>query len=416
MNKIGKMEGQKKLKQYNELSRKERKRFKDMVLTRYEEYINSDANGRKQIKLQILREYGLVDNASNRQRILWLIGNEKRRRERKNKVSIKHRSVKHRNRFSDIKRKAIEDFIIENGLHTDYLEADANNENYKKINIIKKILNEFEIKNCDKNNSKIRRLLLHTTFKPWSEEEEQALEELLCENIDTTVWNKSGGNKKIRQTRKQIMVKFKEQFPANEHNDYDIMYKMSLIVCKIKKSIIPKPIRVKSKKSRSIETRQIKPVQQSVSKIVGEEMQLDNINKKPNNQLTKEQNSIAYSDELLPFRYDENLFNFDDSENFHDFNDLEISSITPKLTGARQIKPIQQATFQVIKKQIQFDNAIGRIENNYNDLFPQVNPQLQISIDPFLLEDQFQEIVDFSDCSDWKNSPDFNNSENSYSL
>ncbi len=150
------------------------------------------------------------------------------------------------------------------------------------------------MENCDKNNSKIRRLVLRIASKPWSEEEKQALEELLCENIDTAVWNKSEDDIETEQTRKQIMDKFKKKFPANEHNDYDIMYKMGLIVCKIK-SFIPKPIRVKSKKSRSIET--------------------------------------------------------------------------------RQIKPVQQATFQVIKKQIQFDNIIGRMENNYNDLFPQVNPQ-----------------------------------------
>ena len=313
-----------------------------------------------------------------------------------------------RNKWPQSLLEKIKKFITDNDLHTEYLKACANNEQYKKINIIKKILNEFKIENCNKNSHKIRRLVLRIASKPWSEKEEQALEELLCKNINKTVWNKSRDNKKIKQIRKQIMDKFKKQFPANEHNDYDIMYKMSLIVCKIK-SIIPKPIRVKSKKSRSIETEQIKPVQQSVSKIVGEEMRLDNINKKPNNQLLEEQNSIAYSDGLLPFRYDENLFNFDDSENFHDFNDLEISSITPKLTEARQIKPIQQAISQVMENQMQLDKVTG----NYNDLFPQVNPQLQISIDPFLLEDQFQEIVDFSD---WKNSPDFGDLENSHSL
>ena len=67
-------------------------------------------------------------------------------------------------------------------------------------------------------------LLGQQTFKPWSDEEEKTLEELLREKINTVVWNESGDNNKIMQARKQIMVKFKEQFPVSKHNEADIVY------------------------------------------------------------------------------------------------------------------------------------------------------------------------------------------------
>ena len=88
---------------------------------------------------------------------------------------------------------------------------------------------------------------------------------------------------------------------------------------------------------------------------------------------------------------------------------IRVKSKKSRLIETEQIKPVQQAISQVMENQMQLDKVTG----NYNELFPQVNPQLQISIDPFLLEDQFQEIVDFSDL---KTCHDFGDLENSCSL
>ncbi len=134
------MEGQEKLKQYNELSTEELKGLKNTILKRYEEYINSDAQKKKQIISQILAKYKLINNVENRQRIVCFISYQKRRRERMETKGTqmpieepKCRDILSRGLLEEIKK-----FIVDNNLHTDYLEADANNENYKKINIIKK--------------------------------------------------------------------------------------------------------------------------------------------------------------------------------------------------------------------------------------------------------------------------------------
>ena len=303
------MEGQEKLKQYSELSTEELKGLKNTILKRYEEYINSDIWKRKQIISQILKECGLGDNFSNRQKVSSLIGNEKQKRERdeisaEDKKELKNTALqhyeeyinsdiwkrkqiilqilaecglddnpgnrwwitssigyekqkcesekektltsvlmsiegpKHRNRLPRSVSEEINSFIIKNNLHIKYLKAE--NDFFEKANIAKDILKEFNIYDCGENRRMIQRLIVKKTFKPWSDEEKKVLEKLLHEKIYTAVWNKSGDNKEIIQVRKQIMVKFKEQFPASEHNDNDITHEMTLLVCRLK-NIIPKP-------------------------------------------------------------------------------------------------------------------------------------------------------------------------------
>ena len=176
-------------------------------------------------------------------------------------------------------------------MHTDYLEADANNKKYKKINIIKKILDEPKIKDNRGDRRMMRRLIVRTTFKPWIKggEEEKALKKWLYKNINTAVL---GDEKTVKQTRKQIMNEFKEQFPANEHNDYDITNKISSIVNYIKRTK-QRPVRVKPKKSRSMEARQIKSVQQATSQVMENQMRFDKVTGNYNDLFPQSKDPVA---------------------------------------------------------------------------------------------------------------------------
>ena len=298
-----------------EISPEDKEKLKNRALQYYEVYVASKGDGEKieQIILQILKDCELVDNIVNRWYITSSIANEKRKREsKKKKTPMPREKSEHYNKLPLLVLEEINGFIIENDLHTEYLEAENNRD--KKTDIVNTILNKYKIKNCINNRSMIRRLILKQTFKPWSNEEEKALEELLREKINTAVWNESRDNNKIMQAKKQIMVKFKEQFPAGEHNEADIMYKMDLLVYHIKYTT-----------QKPIESEQTKPVQQAISKVIGKEMRLDNADNKLNEQLNKQQTEeqdtisnvdktygIADTNETLPFFDDP----FDDCENY----------------------------------------------------------------------------------------------------
>lgn len=275
------MKGQKRpqeeIKQYNELSAEDKKKLRNTTLNRYEEYINSDKNKKEEIVLVIFNYFNLADNPSNRHIVANFINREKKRCE---KMGIEGTQMpieepKCRNKLPRSLFEKINSFIIKNDLHTKYLETE--NKRGKKADIINTILNEYKIEDYPKNRKMIKRLILQQTFKPWSDEEEKTLEELLREKINTVVWNESGDNNKIMQARKQIMVKFKEQFPVSKHNEADIVYKMSLLACKIKNTA-----------SKPIEAEQIKPVQQAISEFIGKELQLNKADEKLSNQLLEE--------------------------------------------------------------------------------------------------------------------------------
>ena len=363
MNKIGKMGRRSKIpgqrmeiqkglqekpKKWSELSTEGKKKFKATVSKYYERYVNSNKDGKESIISNILGSNGLdFIDINNRRKVSNIMSLEKQRRERMGIEGTRTptEGPKHRDRLSDTKKEEIKKIIIKKNWHTLYLYADAIGDRSKKSDIAKQVLDELGIKDySEKNRRMAQRLIVSTTFKPWIEggEEEKALTNWLYDDINATVWDKEI----TKQAREEIMDKFKKQFPANEHNDYDITNKISSIVNYIKRTK-QRPVRVKPKKSRSIET--------------------------------------------------------------------------------EQIKPVQQATFQVIKKQIQFDNVIGRIENNYNDLFSRINSQnteitpkttnsvkvyLEYSIDPFALEDLSYDV----DSNDLKTCHDFGDLENSYSL
>ena len=260
----GRKRPQEEVKQYNGLSAKELKRLRNTALQHYEEYIDSAIWKRKQIISQILTECGLDNNFSNRQKVSSIISNEKRKRESEKEktltsVLMSIEGPKHRNRLPRSVSEEINSFIIKNNLHIKYLKA--GNDFFEKANITKDILKEFNIYDCDENRRMIQRLISKTTFKPWSNEEEKVLEKLLSEKVNTAVWNESGDNKKIIQVRKQIMVKFKEQFPDSEHNDNDITHKIASLVCRIK-NIIPKPKDI---------------VQQAASQVIEKQVQINNV-------------------------------------------------------------------------------------------------------------------------------------------
>ena len=313
MNKIGKMgrknskipgsrmksqkRPQKKLKQYSELSAEDKKKLKNTALQHYEEYVDSkgDRDKIEQIISQILTECGFVDNLGNRRCITSSIASEKQKRKNeKEKTLVPTEKPKHRNKLSLLVSEEINNFIIKKNLHAEYLEAENNRG--KKADIINTILNECKIEDYPKNRIMIRRLILQQIFKPWSDEEEKTLEELLREKINTAVWNESGDDNKIMQARKQILDDFNEMAPGNEHNEQDIMHKMRLLACYVKNTT-PKPISVKSRESKPIRSRRIKPVQQAVFKIVREGVQLDNADKKLdkqfNNQPAEEQDTTC---------------------------------------------------------------------------------------------------------------------------
>ena len=72
------------------------------------------------------------------------------------------------------------------------------------------------------------------------------------------------------------MSEFKERFPNNKHNHLDMMNMIGLLVCKIKRTT-PKPISVKSRKSKPIEAGQIEFVQQAISYVVEKQIQFDSM-------------------------------------------------------------------------------------------------------------------------------------------
>lgn len=135
------MEGQKKLKRYNELSRKERKRFKDMVLTRYEEYINSDRNKKEEIVLVIFNYFNLADNLSNRHIVANFINKEKKRRE--SKMCEMENEEENTNKIGDV--------IVENGYLITYFTCNKEG----KGKIISAILEKSKLKNNYRNRQNV---------------------------------------------------------------------------------------------------------------------------------------------------------------------------------------------------------------------------------------------------------------------
>lgn len=274
------MKSQKGLKQCNKLSKESHNKLKNEVKKSYKEYINSDANRKKQMKLQILIKCGLANNDSNKRRVVKFMSYEKKRHERKNEAPISVEGRKCRNRLSPLVAEEIIKFVVDNSYGIKYLKSKNRSE---RIEITKIVLNKFGIDNCPKNRKMIQDLILHTTYKPWSDEEEKALEELLREKINTVVWNETGDKNKTSQIKRQIIKDYKEKILNNEHNDRDIMYKIDLLVCKIKiKMVVSKPISVKSRESKPIRSRQIKPVQQNTRKMIGEEIQFNDVKERFN--------------------------------------------------------------------------------------------------------------------------------------
>lgn len=319
------MEGQEKPKQYNELSQKEQESFKNDLLKDIKIYADSDAKLKKQMSSRVLQSHGLdINNANNRKTVSNLIS-KWRKRVRENEALTSIKKPRYRNKLPQSLLEEINKFIVDNSYGIKYLEA---KNRFERTKITKIVSNKFGIDNYSENRNMIQRLILQTTYKPWSDEEEKTLEELLREKINTVVWNKLGDKNKITQIRRQIIKDFKRKFPNNEHNDRDIMYKINLLVYHIKNTT-PKPISVKSRESKPIRSRQIKPVKQGISKIIGEEKQFGNVGKKLdkqlNNQQTEEQDTtcnvgkthddiIADTNEILPFFWNNDVF--DDCENY----------------------------------------------------------------------------------------------------
>ncbi len=279
MNKIGKMgrknskipglrmksqkRPQEEVKRYIELSAEGKRKLKATVSEYCERYVKGGKYKKESIILNIFNLNRLdIIGTDSIEKVIEFIGSEKQRRKRENeKILIPIEGPKCRNKLSLSVLEKINGFIIKKNLHTEYLEAEYNK--IKRANITKRILRKFKIENCSKNRKMIHRLILQTTFKSWSDKEEKALEELLHEKIDVAVWNELRDNKKTNQTRKQIMSEFKKQLPASEHNDYDIMNKMSLLVCKIKRTT-----------PKQMEVGQIEPVRQAIYHVIEKQMQL----------------------------------------------------------------------------------------------------------------------------------------------
>ena len=105
-----------------------------------------------------------------------------------------------RNRLSLLVSKEIDGFIANNNLHIKYLEA--KNGGLKKTDIIGIILERFHIENYPKNRHMICRRLGQMTFKDWSCEEKEVLEDLLRKKINTAVWNELGNSNEIKKQEK----------------------------------------------------------------------------------------------------------------------------------------------------------------------------------------------------------------------